>query len=131
SIPVIDTGSDALNVAAGSVVRITGNALACGVAQTGTGFVVADDRVVTNAHVVAGVTEPVVETLGGQVIAGTVVYFDPADDLAVIAVPGLDAAALDLAPVLQPGSDAVVQGYPHGGPFVSGAASVVSVGSIS
>jgi S1-C subfamily serine protease len=129
TIPQIDTGSGALNAAAQSVVRITGNAYACGVSQAGTGFVVYDDRVVTNAHVVAGVTEPVVETLAGQSLTGTVVYFDPIDDLAVIAVPGLDAAALPLAATLAAGTDAAVEGYPYGGPFSSGAANVISVSS--
>lgn len=127
SIPQFDTGSAALNAAAGSVVRITGNAYACGQSQSGTGFVIADDRVVTNAHVLAGVTEPVVEAPDGQVLIGSVVYFDPVDDLAVIVVPGLDAQALPTAPTIPEGTDAAFQGYPYGGPFSSGAAEVLSV----
>jgi len=127
AIPQIDTGSGALNQAAQSVVRITGNAYACGVSQSGSGFVVYQDRVVTNAHVVAGVTDPVIETLAGQSITGTVVYFDPVDDLAVIAAPGLDAPALPLASTLDAGTDAAIEGYPYGGPFTSGAANVISV----
>lgn len=127
SIPQFDTGSAALNAAAGSVVRITGNAYACGQSQSGTGFVIADDRVVTNAHVLAGVTEPVVEAPDGQVLSGSVVYFDPVDDLAVIVVPGLDAQALPTAPTIPEGTDAAFQGYPYGGPFSSGAAEVLSV----
>ena len=39
-----------------SVLKIAGTAYQCGQNQTGTGFVVAPGRVVTNAHVVAGVT---------------------------------------------------------------------------
>ena len=128
-IPEIDTGSAQLNTAAQSVVRITGNAFACGVSQSGTGFVVADDRVVTNAHVVAGVTEPVVESPGGEVIAGTIVYFDPVLDLAIIAVDGLDAGPLPLSDTVSQGTDAAVQGYPYGGPFTSGAARVLQVGT--
>ena len=127
SIPQIDTGSAALDAAAASVVRITGNAYACGQSQTGTGFVVADDRVITNAHVLAGVDEPVIEVPDGEVLTGSVVYFDPIDDLAVIAVPGLDAAALASASALSAGTDAAFQGYPYGGPFTSGAAQVLSV----
>jgi len=128
-IPSLDTGSAALNTAAQSVVRITGNAFACGVSQAGTGFVVADDRIVTNAHVIAGVTEPVIEAPDGQTLSGTIVYFDPIDDLAVIAVPGLDALPLTLGGTLTVGMDAAVEGYPYGGPFSSGAASVISVSS--
>jgi S1-C subfamily serine protease len=127
TIPQIDTGSAELNAAAQSVVRIVGNALACGQSQSGTGFVVADDRVVTNAHVVAGVTEPVIEALDGQALPGQVVYFDPLDDLAIIAVPGLTAAPLALGDTVAPGTDAAVEGYPYGGPFTSGAADVITV----
>lgn len=127
SIPQLDTGSAALNAAAASVVRITGNAYACGQSQTGTGFVIADDRVVTNAHVLAGVSEPVIEVPDGEVLTGSVVYFDPIVDLAVIAVPGLDAATLASSPTLTGGTDAAFQGYPYGGPFASGAAQVLSI----
>lgn len=127
SIPQLDTGSAALNAAAASVVRITGNAYACGQSQTGTGFVIADDRVVTNAHVLAGVNEPVIEVPDGEVLTGSVVYFDPIVDLAVVAVPGLDAAVLASSPTLTGGTDAAFQGYPYGGPFASGAAEVLSV----
>jgi len=130
TIPQIDTGSAALNQAAQSVVRITGNAYACGVAQSGTGFVVSPDRIVTNAHVVAGVTEPVVESPNGQAVAGTVVYFDPIGDLAIIAAPGLTAAPLPLGPTAAVGADAAVMGYPFGGPFTVGAATVLRVSEV-
>lgn len=127
TIPSIDTGNAALNAAAQSVVRITGNAYVCAQSQSGSGVVIAPDRVLTNAHVLAGVTEPVVETPAGQAVAGSVVYFDPVDDLAVIAVPGLAAAALPVADTLAPGDTAAVAGYPFGGPFSLGAAEVLQV----
>lgn len=127
TLPNFDTGSEALNAAAQSVVRITGTAPACGQSQAGSGFIVADDRVVTNAHVVAGVREPVIETPNGQVIGGTVVYFDPIDDLAVIAVPGLSSPPLVLGDTVGDGTDGVIDGYPFGGPFVTAAAEVLSV----
>ncbi|TAL44903.1 MAG: MarP family serine protease [Salinibacterium sp.] len=126
-IPNIDAGSAALTRAGHSVVRITGNAFACGQSQAGSGFVVADDRVITNAHVVAGVSEPTIEVPNGQVLAGRIVYFDPTDDLAVIAVPGLSATPLPLSNTLPTGTDAAVEGYPYGGPFAAGAADVMSV----
>jgi S1-C subfamily serine protease len=126
-VPQIDTGSPALNAAAQSVVRVTGNALQCGQSQTGSGFVVAPDRIVTNAHVVAGVTEPTVEALNGSVAGGRVVYFDPVHDLAVIATDGFAVAPLPLGTNLAPGTDAAVQGYPFGGPFTSSGAEVIAV----
>lgn len=119
--------TDALGAAARSVVRIGGTAYACGQNQTGTGFVVAADRIVTNAHVVAGVEQPIVEAPNGQTLEGRVVYLDPVDDLAVVAVAGLDAEPLDLAGILPVGARAVVDGYPYGGPFTTGGAEVLAV----
>lgn len=130
-IPDFDTNNPALSVAAQSVVRITGTAYACGQSQSGTGFVVAQDRIVTNAHVVAGVTEPVVESPAGEALQGEIVYFDPVNDLAVIAVNGLSAPPLQLSSNLAAGSRAVANGYPFGGPFDSDAAEVISVGTLS
>jgi S1-C subfamily serine protease len=126
-LPLVDTGTPALADAANSVVRITGNAYECGQNQTGSGFVVATDRVVTNAHVVAGVAEPIVELPGGGALAGQVVYFDPAKDLAVIAVNGMSNAPLHLAGLLAPDTTGVVDGYPFGGPFNTGPARVLSL----
>jgi len=130
-VPKINTGSAALNAAAQSVVKITGNAYACGQSQSGTGFVVANDRVITNAHVVAGVTEPVIAAPNGASLQGSIVYFDPEMDLAVIMVPGLSAAPLALVDTLAPGTDAAIEGYPFGGPFTAGGASVMSVTTAS
>ena len=127
TVPDVETNTDVLGIAAQSVVRISGTAYACGQNQSGSGFVIAPDRVVTNAHVVAGVDQPVVEVPGGQTLDGRVVYFDPEDDLAVIAVDGLTAPVLALSGSLAPGSDAIVDGYPYGGPFTSNPAEVLAV----
>lgn len=117
-----------LERAAASVARISGNAYACGRGSSGSGFVIAADRLVTNAHVVAGVDTPVVELPGVPAREGRVVYFDPVDDLAIIAVEGLDATPLPFSPTLAAGDAAVVQGYPYGGPFTMVTAGVESVG---
>ncbi|MFD4420661.1 MarP family serine protease [Agromyces sp. NPDC058484] len=116
--------------AAASVVRITGTAFQCGQNLSGSGFVVAENRVVTNAHVVAGVTEPIVEAPGQPAVAGRVVAFDPANDLALIAVPGLATPPLAVADAAA-GADVAVGGYPFGGPFELRAARVMSVGPIT
>ena len=131
TLPDTDTGTPALAAAAQSVVRITGNAYSCGQSQSGSGFVVATDRVVTNAHVVAGVTEPVVEVPGKGAVPGRIVYFDPAVDLAVIAVDSLDARPLTLGSTLPAGSTGVTDGYPFGGPFVSQPARVISLDTVT
>ena len=129
-IPPVDLADPELAKAAASVARVSGTAYACGRSATGTGFVVADDRIVTNAHVVAGVERPVVELPGVPAREGRVVYFDPIDDLAVIAVDDLGADALPFAPTLSAGSGAAVQGYPNGGPFTMVSAGVLSTGTV-
>ncbi|KAA9134758.1 MarP family serine protease [Microbacterium caowuchunii] len=128
--PPVDLADPALSGAAQSVARIAGTAYSCGRSLTGTGFVVAPDRVVTNAHVVAGVAAPVVELPGRTAREGRVVYFDAGTDLAVIAVDGLDAGTLAVGENLPLGGSGVVQGYPYGGPFTMGSASVLSVGVV-
>jgi S1-C subfamily serine protease len=130
TLPEAQLDNAALDTAAASVLRITGNAVACGQSQSGSGFVIAPERVLTNAHVVAGVSEAVVEVPGAGALTGDVVYFDPVDDLAVIAVPGLTAAPLTFQGDLAVDSEAVTLGYPFGGPFDSDPARVMSVDSV-
>ncbi|WP_065570286.1 MarP family serine protease [Microbacterium oleivorans] len=127
--PPVSLDDPQLERAAASVARISGNAYACGASLTGSGFVVAEDLVVTNAHVVAGVDTPLVELPGRDAEEGRVVYFDPIDDLAVISVSGLDAQPLPIVGDVAPGTPVAVQGYPLGGPFTSTAAYVLSVGN--
>jgi S1-C subfamily serine protease len=125
-VPKVDTGTSALAAAAASVVRINGTAYACGQNQSGSGFVIAKDRIVTNAHVVAGVQQPIVQAPNGQTLDGRIVYFDPQNDLAIIAVSGLRAPTLGLGNPLAVGDNAVVDGYPFGGPFTTGGAQVLA-----
>ena len=129
-VPNASTDTPALNRAADSVLRIAGTAYQCGQNQTGTGFVVSADRVITNAHVVAGVSEPVVELPDGGAMPGRVVYFDTKHDLAVLAVDNLPADALALSPDLPNGSPAAFAGYPHGGPFQSKPATVQDITTV-
>lgn len=130
SVPGVEQTAG-LRTAAASVVKITGRAPACNQEQSGSGFVVAGDRILTNAHVVSGVTEPVVLAPNGQVLTGRVTYYDPKRDLAVIAVHGLHAAALTVAASPSVGDEGVVAGYPFGGPFSEGGARVVQSGDVS
>jgi S1-C subfamily serine protease len=67
----------------------------------------------TNAHVVAGVTQnQTVATTGGRKLPATVVFYDPQVDVAVLYVPGLDLRPLHFAGQANPGDNAVVAGYP-------------------
>lgn len=99
-----------------SVVKIEG--VACSRLQDGTGFVVANDLVVTNAHVVAGERGTEVIRDDGHRLAGDVVAFDPDRDLALVAVDGLDRPALDVRPEsVADGAIGGVFGHPGGEPL--------------
>ncbi|MFC4002581.1 MarP family serine protease [Prauserella oleivorans] len=102
-----------------SVLKIRGMAPSCSRSLEGSGFVVAPERVMTNAHVVAGTEEVAVETPEGREDA-RVVYYDPRTDLAILAVPGLSATPLDLRErSAQEGDDAIALGYPLDGPYTA------------
>lgn len=127
--PDADPDSAAVRAMRPSIVRVSGDTTECSTGVTGSGFVVGPGHVITNAHVVAGVDQPMVQVrTNGPSLAGTVVYFDPQVDIAVIEVPGLDAATIPfaLAPAVS-GDSAVFAGFPLGGPFDAAPARVRAV----
>jgi S1-C subfamily serine protease len=103
-------------VAASSVVKILGTASSCSRTLEGSGFVYAPGRVMTNAHVVAGVDRPVVR-IDDTDYAAQVVYYDPDIDVAVLAAPDLQAPALTFDATAQSEEMAAVLGYPENGPY--------------
>jgi S1-C subfamily serine protease len=115
----------------GSVVKISGVAPSCSRQIDGSGFVYAAERVMTNAHVLAGVADPVVIAEGDEYDA-TPVYVDERLDVAVLAVPGLRTLPLSFTgEPADSGDDAIIMGYPGGGPFYVGPARVRDRGEIS
>lgn len=114
-----------------SVVKIRGVAQSCQKVLEGTGFVVAPNRVMSNAHVVAGSDSVTVEAEGKKYDA-TVVSYDPSADISILDVPNLPQQPLVFAD--QPaksGTDAVVLGYPGGGDFVATPARVREIIELS
>ncbi len=95
-----------------SVVKIEGVALSCKKTIEGSGFVIAKDRVVTNAHVVAGVDSGPIVYIGNESYPARVVLFDPKRDVAVLDVPGLNRPPLHFAFSAPFGGNAIVAGYP-------------------
>src|SRR3954454_15513761 len=115
----------------GSVVKIRGIAASCSRQIDGSGFVFAPQRVMTNAHVLAGVREPRV-TAEGETFDATAVYVDEETDIAVLAVPGMPQVPLHFsASDVDTGADAIVMGYPGGGDLYVGPARVRDRGPIS
>ncbi|HEV7492660.1 MarP family serine protease [Baekduia sp.] len=102
--------------AAGSVVRILGTA--CGLGVEGSGWVAGDGLVVTNAHVVAGEDDTVVQERGvGPKLDASAVAFDATNDVAVLRVNGLSAPALTLVGDPPVGAEAAILGFPQNGPY--------------
>jgi S1-C subfamily serine protease len=102
-----------------STVQIVGYGCG-GQQQEGSGFVVSPHLVVTNAHVVAGISQITVEVPGDSSHPAYAVYFDPEFDLAVLEVTDVTALPppLTLDPnLVERGAQATVLGYPEDGPF--------------
>jgi S1-C subfamily serine protease len=115
AIPAPDpnvVNSRALRAAETRVVRVQGVAPSCQRSIEGSGFVFSPNHVLTNAHVVAGVTQHQTITVGDQTLPATVVFYDPQVDLAVLYVPGLHMTPLRFAGQANPGDNAVVAGFP-------------------
>jgi S1-C subfamily serine protease len=116
TVPSPDPGvvnSAGLRRARPSVVKIVGRAPGCQRTLEGSGFVFAPQRVLTNAHVVAGVRGgPMVVASRGRSFHARVVLYDPERDVAVLYVPGLRARPLAFAGQADSGNNAIVAGYP-------------------
>jgi S1-C subfamily serine protease len=114
--------------AAASVVRVRGSA--CGLGVEGSGWIAGPELVVTNAHVVAGQEDTHVTTPGGETLDANALHYEPRNDLAVLRVPGLAGAPLELASNPRKGTDAVTAGYPEGGAFTLAPARLGRTGTV-
>ena len=115
-----------------SVVKIRGVAPACQKVLEGTGFVIAPNRVMSNAHVVAGSDSVTVEAEDGKEYDATVVSYDPNADISILDVPDLPIQPLQFAKeAAKSGTDAVVLGFPGGGEFVATPARVREIIELS
>ena len=98
-----------------SVVKVRGTN-GCGGGVEGTGFFYAPGRLMTNAHVVAGVTRPEVE-VGGSTVTASVVFYDPQLDIAVLSLPDTGSLPLGFDTEVVPRDPVAVLGYPEDGPY--------------
>ena len=122
SPPSVATVPDAVvERVAASTVNV--EAFGCGGRHEGSGWTVAPDTVVTNAHVVAGADRVRLRRPDQRLVDATVVVFDDDRDIAVLDAPALGQSPLPVADA-GPGTDGVVVGYPGGvdRPVVSPAA---------
>ncbi|MGH3509872.1 MAG: MarP family serine protease [Nocardioidaceae bacterium] len=98
-----------------SVVKVRGENV-CGRGVEGSGFLFSSNRVMTNAHVVAGVRHPAV-IVNDNEMAATVVYYNPETDVAVLAVDGVESPTLKFDTHAAPREAAAILGYPEDGPY--------------
>ncbi len=98
-----------------SVLKIRGTNK-CGRGVEGSGFLYAEDRLMTNAHVVAGVSDPQVE-LDGSTLAAEVVYYNPDIDVAVLSVESGDTETVAFDTSAGASDGVAILGYPQDGPY--------------
>lgn len=119
----------ALEEASQSVIQVLGAATQCGYTSEGSGFVIADGLVATNAHVVAGVQAPVLQDRTGRTYRGETVYYDSHNDIAFVrSLDTFTQAPLRLGADAPAGASVSFMGYPGGGPFDARPATVQGLG---
>ncbi|MCU1477115.1 MAG: serine protease [Subtercola sp.] len=122
------TVPNAVSASSAGVVKVLSSAPNCGNDSEGSGWVVSGNRVITNAHVVAGGTDIFVQANGsGSLIPATLVVYDPQRDLAILDVADLSVSPLALGSELGASDSAVVAGYPENGPYTTATARVRQV----
>ena len=126
-VPLPDTSAvnAAVNAAGPSTVKIEGQA--CGLTQEGSGFVVAPGLVVTNAHVVAGVAQPlVIDSSGSQHAYDGPVRPCARHSGASRPWPHQARRCASTRSMVGRGATGAVLGFPGGGPFAYGPAGVMA-----
>ncbi|MEO7557337.1 MAG: MarP family serine protease [Acidimicrobiales bacterium] len=118
--PPPSTGIDAALAEQVAASTVLVESEACSRVRDGSGAVLGDGLVITNAHVVAGSRQVrVYRHPDGAALDATIVAFDPARDLAVLRVPGIDRSPLALDDgSFGDGGVGAVFGHPLGGPLL-------------
>jgi S1-C subfamily serine protease len=119
-----------VRAASDSVVRVIGTA--CGLGVQGSGWVARDGVVVTNAHVVAGQDDTMVELRDGSRHDADAIWYDPRNDLAMLRSSGISGTpALELDANAPAGTSAGILGFPDNGPYTVRAGRLGSTQTIS
>lgn len=123
NVPDIANFNGVIAASRDSVVEIEGRS--CNGVGIGSGFIVAPNYIVTNAHVVAGMRHPYIQDVDGRHNT-EVVAFNPDLDIAVLKTDRLRGKSLPLSDeIVRVGTPGVALGYPGGGPFTAQPAVVI------
>ncbi|MEA2607916.1 MAG: hypothetical protein QOJ75_159 [Chloroflexota bacterium] len=101
-----------------SILKVS--AATCGLSSVGTGFAIAPDDVLTNAHVVAGAGSKGIRVAArdGRLLDAVPILVDPKLDVALVYVHGLGIHPLRFAATdPERGTVGATLGYPNGGPL--------------
>lgn len=109
-----DVDNKAVQQARKSVFKVRGNN-SCGDGVEGSGFLYAPGLLMTNAHVVAGVSNPKIVKDGER--SARVVWYDADTDVAVLSVPDIQSPTIAFDKTGEKSDRAVVLGFPNDGPF--------------
>ncbi len=101
--------------AGASVLKIRGTN-ECGRGVEGSGFLYAGNRLMTNAHVVAGIDDPEV-VVDDEAVPADVVYYNPDIDVAVLSFDSRELPALRFDRGGEASDGVAVLGYPQDGPY--------------
>ncbi len=101
--------------AGSSVLKIRGTN-ECGRGVEGSGFLYAGNRLMTNAHVVAGIDDPEV-VVDDESVSADVVYYNPDIDVAVLSFDSGDLPALRFDREAGAPDGVAILGYPQDGPY--------------
>ena len=104
-----------VHAAEAAVLKIRGTN-ECGRGVEGSGFVYAPHRLMTNAHVVAGIDDPEV-VVGEDSVDAETVYYNPDIDVAVLAFDSGDIAPLAFDNTVKAEDGVAILGYPQDGPY--------------
>ena len=114
-----------------SVVKVRGVAESCSKILEGSGFVVAPNKVMTNAHVIAGAESFSVD-VSGKTYEAQVVSYDPQVDISILDVPELPAQPLEFASYTAgTGTDVLVLGFPGAASFKVSPAQIRDVAELN
>jgi len=101
--------------AGASVLKIRGTN-ECGRGVEGSGFLYAGNRLMTNAHVVAGIDDPEV-VVDDDAVPADVVYYNPDIDVAVLSFDSGDLPTLGFDRTAEAPDGVAILGYPQDGPY--------------